>query len=124
MIARCENQKVKSYKDYGARGIKVCERWRSDFANFFADMGPRPSPNHTIDRIKNELGYEPGNCRWATRLEQATNRRSVRLFTYGGERLSMRAWSRKAGIGYLTLWNRIERGWPFERAIGAPVRGH
>ena len=83
MLSRCLNPHNKSFKDYGGRGITVCERWR-EFSNFLTDMGERPEAL-SIDRINNEGDYEPGNCRWATRLEQRLNRRKAKSFEIGDQ---------------------------------------
>lgn len=76
MVERCHDPRRAGYQWYGARGIKVCERWRRDFTAFLADMGPRPSPKHSLDRINNDGDYEPGNVRWATAKEQRANQRA------------------------------------------------
>lgn len=88
MISRCRNPNVKEYKHYGGRGITVAERWL-EFANFFADMGERPSPLHSLDRINNNGNYEPGNCRWATAKEQQRNRRTTRIVKLNGKEMTI-----------------------------------
>lgn len=81
MVNRCTNPKHKSYENYGGRGIKVCDRWLNSFEDFYNDMGDKPSPEHTLDRINNDGNYEPSNCRWATMAEQANNKRITGLLT-------------------------------------------
>lgn len=114
---RCYNPNHTEYHRYGARGIKVCKRWRS-FDNFFADMGERPSKNYSIDRINNDKDYKPSNCRWATAKEQANNRRSNRLLTFNGKAQNMKQWATEIGIPYVTLYQRLSKqGWSVERAL-------
>jgi hypothetical protein len=87
MKRRCLNPREKEYLRYGGRGIKICERWLK-FENFYADMGPRPSSKHSLDRIDSNGNYEPSNCRWATDIEQARNRRDVHLINVNGKKIS------------------------------------
>lgn len=111
MKRRVLNPKNKDYKDYGGRGIKIDIRWMK-FENFLADMGFRPTGNHSIDRINNNGNYCKENCRWATPMEQAGNRRSARRFKFQGLNLSIAEWSRRVGIKYSTLQLRIAtNGW-------------
>ena len=118
MITRCHNPHAKKYKDYGARGIAVCERWRQSFAAFLEDMGERPTPQHQLDRKNNDGDYEPGNCRWATRAEQMANRRITERFTHAGKTLTLVEWAKETGIEYSTLRQRLHRyGWTVERSL-------
>ncbi len=114
---RCMNPKDKAYEWYGGRGIKVCARWEK-FENFLADMGRRPSPEHSIDRIKVNGDYEQANCRWATELEQARNRTNNRAAA-GCATLSEAA--EKVGIAYVTLKARLAHGWSLDDALTQPV---
>jgi len=108
--------------DYSERGITVCERWDS-FENFFEDMGPRPSDRHSIDRIDNNRGYDPSNCRWALPTEQMQNRRCTLKINVHGEDVPMSELARRCGIPANTLRGRIvEHGWDIERAMSTPVR--
>lgn len=118
MRERCYQKSHKSYHLYGARGIKVCDRWLKSYDDFIADMGIRPSPHHTIDRIDNNGDYEPSNCRWATRKEQYANKRKSYWVFYelNGERLSLTQWARRLEIDESALRVRI-KNWPIERAL-------
>lgn len=122
MRERCGNPKNAAFSRYGGRGITVCERWLHSFESFLTDMDRRPSAKHSLDRIDNDRGYEPGNCRWATATEQRHNRRDSRTFTYNGETLCLAEWARRTGIKLSTLWLRLSRGLPFEEAIGRPLQ--
>ena len=113
MIRRCTDEKYERFQKYGAKGVKVCDRWL-EFANFLEDMGERPD-GHTLDRIDAKKGYSPDNCRWATPLEQALNRSSTVMVTYAGEELCLKHAAEAAGVPYSTVQNRMYRGWPQER---------
>ncbi len=116
MLARCANPLD---ADHGARGIKVCERWRESFEAFYEDMGPRPTCK-SIERLDNDGDYEPGNCKWATPKEQARNRRTSRFLAHNGRRLTLAAWAEATGIPRNTIANRLLRGWSMERALTRP----
>lgn len=117
MWARCTNPKNDSYADYGAKGITVCDRWLK-FENFIADMGKRPSAGYSIDRENNAKGYTPGNCRWATAVQQNRNRPSVNVnLTLGGKTQCVAAWAKELGVSKHMLHGRINAGWSVERAL-------
>jgi hypothetical protein len=116
MRQRCENPKFPAYRDYGGRGISVCERWQ-EFENFYADMGSRPTPDHEIDRIDNDGPYAPVNCRWTTRTEQCNNKRNNRRLTHDGRTMTAAEWSRELGISQNLIANRLHKGWSVERAL-------
>lgn len=119
MLQRCENPRNPGYHKYGGRGISVCSRWH-EFESFLADMGPRPSPAHSLDRYPDNNGnYEPGNCRWATLREQAKNKRNNLWLEFNGERLHLADWARRLGIGAPSLRVRLKR-WPLEIALTRP----
>jgi len=119
MRNRCENEASPDYADYGGRGITVCPEWAS-FERFLADMGDVPE-GKTLDRRKNHEGYSKDNCRWATALEQAQNKRNNRYLTYKGETLCLNEWSRRTGLNRLTIWGRLDLGWSVDRALSTPV---
>lgn len=123
MVARCCSSSCAAYPYYGGRGIKVCDRWRESFSAFLADMGRRPSEQHSIDRINNDGNYEPGNCRWATWTEQARNRRSNVLIEHNGETLPLVVWAERCGMRPSALAMRLSYGWTIERMLSEPLRG-
>lgn len=119
MKERCLNTRHKAYSRYGGRGIAVCDRWL-EFEHFYTDMGDRTSPEHSLDRIDNDGGYEPGNCKWSTRIEQQFNRRSTKPITFMGETKVAREWGEAIGLHEDTIHQRIRHGWPLERALTEP----
>lgn len=121
MKRRCLSKTSQDYHRYGARGITVCDRWMQ-FHNFLSDMG-EPPEGMSIERVDNDLGYEPGNCVWATQTEQAFNRRSNRVLTIDGVSKPMSLWADEYGIPRATLRQRITGyGWDPERAVKTPLQ--
>jgi hypothetical protein len=116
MIRRCEDPNNKAYHNYGGRGITVSDELHA-FEVFFAEVGERPSPKHSLDRIDNTRGYEVGNIRWATRHDQARNTRQNIWITFNGQTMIEKDWAKKVGIRYVTLRWRLRHGWSLERAL-------
>lgn len=120
MIERCSRPSNHKWPQYGGRGVKVCDRWR-DFANFYADMGPRPE-GMTLERVDVNGDYCPENCRWATQKEQQRNRRNNVLVEFNGERRCLAEWAEALGMRQHTLAWRLRAGWSVLRAFTEPVR--
>jgi hypothetical protein len=123
MKCRCYNPNDPGYPRYGAKGIAVCDRWRNSFANFLADMGPKPEGGGwSLDRKDGTKGYSPDNCRWATATQQSRNRGEAnRWVTYGGETLTLAEWAERLDMNGSTLAKRLKR-WPIERAMTTPLQ--
>lgn len=121
MLGRCLNPKNPGFQAYGGRGITIDESWQKSFRYFFADVGHRPSPEHSIERINNDAGYFPGNVRWATRTEQGRNRRSSRYISCFDHRMTLIAWAECTSIPAKTIARRLNRGWTTEQALTTPV---
>ena len=120
MKSRCYRETDPRFRRYGARGIRVCRRWLDSFESFLADLGPKPSPAHSIERVDNDGDYEPGNCRWATPQEQGRNTARNRLVEYEGTRLTIAEWAERIGMNRETLRARFKYGWSAERALTTP----
>lgn len=115
--SRCLDANSQFYDYYGGRGIFMDANWVDSFENFLNDVGRRPSPKHTLDRIENNDGYYKNNCRWATKKQQANNRRSNINITFNGQTMTLMQWAEKIGVNYGTLrCNIVERDWSFEKA--------
>ena len=125
MISRCENPNTPGYEHYGGRGIKVCDRWRKSVENFYADMGPRPSALHSLDRVNVNGHYEPSNCRWALPKIQRRNTRSNHKVQINGWTMTLAEAAEKSLLPYNTILYRLKRGWSIENALSLPARkGH
>lgn len=124
MIDRCSNPNSEHFHEYGGRGIKVCDEWNSleKYESFLAYMGRKPSPEHSIDRFPNPDGnYEPGNVRWATKQEQAENRKSSIMLTFRGETMCSSRMARTHGLKPSTLTHRLNKGMELEKALTTPI---
>lgn len=117
MKDRCYNTNDAGFHNYGARGIAMCGRWRESFDDFLADMGPRPSCSHSVDRIDVNGNYEPSNCRWATTKQQSRNRRNNFIITAFGESMVAIDWQARTGVHRETIKSRIRAGMRPEDAV-------
>lgn len=123
MIQRCHNSHNPGYKWYGARGIAVTDAWRASFNQFLRDMGPRPAPQYSIERVDNEKGYQPDNCIWADPRTQANNQRKNRLITWNGKTQTLAEWSRQTGLSISAIHKRLTYfGWSVDEALTIPIR--
>ena len=116
---RCskKNKDKEEYKNYYKRGIRVCDRWKNSFIDFYEDVGKRPTVVHSLDRIDNNGNYEPNNCHWATNKEQARNRRGTIYITYRNEKKCLVDWSKDTKISSKTLKDRLEKGWSIKKTL-------
>jgi len=117
MWSRCTTPSSTGFHNYGGRAIRVCERW-SDFNNFLTDMGMRPSPRHSIDRIDVNGNYEPTNCRWAEAKQQGRNRRQQHYVTIQNRQMTLAEAVEQSGLKYNTVLYRLKRGWTISKALG------
>lgn len=121
MKNRCYNPNSEYYADYGGRGIKVCDRWKGSFESFFEDLGDRPK-GMTLERIDNNGDYGPSNCHWATRKDQARNRRSNVILEFQGRSQILDGWAKEIGIEAATIRRRLALGWTMEKALTSSVK--
>lgn len=124
MIQRCYNPNDNRYDKYGARGIRVCDRWMNEngFINFISDIGVKPSKELSLDRIENDKDYYKENCRWATRVEQIRNRTNTKMVEHNGETKSLPEWCEIFSLPYKTIFKRLADGWSVEKTFTTKVR--
>jgi hypothetical protein len=121
MHDRCRRQNHPAFMHYGGRGISVCERW-SDFANFLADMGERPTPKHSLDRIDNNGNYSPDNCRWALPRTQTRNQSTTVMLAHDGRTQCIMDWANELGVSHAVIWQRINTlKWTVAEALNTPI---
>lgn len=135
MLRRCFDPTHESFKDYGGRGITVCDRWKSSVVAYLEDIGQMPGENYSVDRIDNNANYSCGkcqectdngwtmNCRWATREQQSRNARSNRMFTINGKTRCLTAWCTQYSVPVTTAWHRLKRHLTIEESLGIPPAG-
>jgi len=119
ILKRCYDKRCPAYRFYGARGVTVFKKWKTDFDAFYAHIGPPPTIKHTIDRIKNNKGYEPGNLRWSTRVEQMANNSQAKHVEIDGVSHPIKHWCRILGIPYQRVKDRVRRGMSHKEALTA-----
>lgn len=122
MKKRCLDPKNNRFNSHGGRGVTICERWLSSYSNFLEDMGRKPSPKHSIERIDNNGNYCKENCHWATSIQQANNRRSNKILTLNGQSKTIAEWGRITGFGWSVIQQRLRRGDTVEQSLTTPVR--
>jgi len=120
MIARCYNPKSTGFENWGGRGIKVCDEWRSSYLSFLSHVGRRPTEKHSLGRINNDGNYEPGNVRWETLLQQRNNTRANAWIEFDGKRMTGAQWDRHLGLPLGMTRGRINRGWSIEKSMNTP----
>lgn len=125
MKKRCYNVNSKTYKNYGGRGIIICQDWLNDFANFYDwAVNNGYTNNLSIDRINVNGNYEPSNCRWITNKEQSNNKRNNHYITFDKETHTMAEWAKIYNINYKLLFSRLKKGWDFEKILNTKVLSH
>lgn len=122
MKQRCLNKNNPAYDRYGGRGITIYPEWIDNFNAFFIYIGPRPSVLYSIERIKNDEGYFPGNVKWATKGEQGSNKRNNIRIEHNSKNLTMAEWARELGIDKRTIWRRIQLNWDLDKVLDTPIK--